>query len=43
MRSSRLDEKQHGQHDARDADWNRLETRIARARAVVEFLDPILK
>jgi dipeptidyl aminopeptidase/acylaminoacyl peptidase len=29
--------------EAGDADWNRLETRIARARAVVEFLDPILK
>ena len=29
--------------EAGDASWNRLETRIARARAVVEFLDPILK
>lgn len=29
--------------EAGDADWTRLETQVARARAVVEFLDPILK
>ncbi len=29
--------------EAGDADWTKLETQVARARAVVEFLDPILK
>lgn len=29
--------------EAGDADWTRLETQVARARAIVEFLDPILK